>query len=50
MEEVRNRVEHATTLKAVSRFLHILETDNATLKETHKGTGRARECDIVTET
>ena len=37
---MRNSAQRTTTLKAVSRFLHILENDNATMKETHRGTGQ----------
>ena len=37
---MRNSAEHATALKAVSRFLQILVTINATMRETHRGTGQ----------
>ena len=39
-EKVRNSAQHATTLKAVSRLPHILETDNATMTETYRETGQ----------
>ena len=35
---MRNNAQHATTLKAVSKFLHILETGNAAMSEPHRGT------------
>ena len=37
---MRNSAGHATALEGVSRFLHILETDNATMRKTHRGTGQ----------
>ena len=33
-----NSAQHATPLKVVSRFPHILETDNGTMRETYRGT------------
>ena len=38
--KMRNSAQQATTLKAVSRLPHILETDSATMREPHRGTGQ----------
>ena len=41
-----NTAQRATTLKAVSRLPHILGTDNATMRETHRGPGQVVSEDV----